>query len=345
MIGDHVVLVAGGEPRGVGGRAEGRPQESFGWPRVRRERVRVARVGSGEGCEALEQLRRRRREAHGPLRASEGSDGLGQARDGVVGVQTRTMTGTPPGDQAEPDQGFLADLQQIRPAVIDRDGVTADLADRLGRAREPLGTLGDDELGALDTAVLFIGEEGDDYVPLRLFPRAHEVGDRGQDHGIHVLHIDRPPAPEHPVAHLTREGIDAPSLGWSGHDIEVPVQDQGGLRRVSAGDPRVDVGAFRDGLEKVDRQPEGFQIRADILRGLALPVRLTTTPVRGVEADEIARDLGDFGQILPGRGWRRGRIGSGHADHATRVGVAGRVVIVSILGCASNISMRGWRNR
>ena len=124
---------------------------------------------------------------------------------------------------------LLADLQQVGAAVADGDGVAADLADRLGRAGEPLGPVLHDERGAFDAAVLLVGEEREDEVALGLLAGAEDVGHRRQDHGVHVLHVDGAAAPQHPVADLAGERVDAPVLGDRGDDVEVAVQDERGL--------------------------------------------------------------------------------------------------------------------
>ena len=203
-------------------------------------------------------------EADRPFGAAECRHGLGELRDGVVGVEAGAVCRAAARDEPDPDQRLLAHLQQVRPAIADSDRVAADLADRLRRAREPLGLVLDDERGALDSAVLLVGEEREDEVALGLLARAQDVGDRGQDHGVHVLHVDRTAAPQHPVADLAREGIDAPVLGDGGDDVEVTVQNEGGLARVAPGNPRHDVRAARESARSTrarGRAPRGRRRR------------------------------------------------------------------------------------
>ena len=75
-------------------------------------------------------------------------------------------------------------------------------------------------------AVFFVREEGHHEVTRWLTPAAQDVCDRGEDHGVHVLHVDRAASPQHPVANLSCEGVDRPVLSDSWHDVEVPVKEQ-----------------------------------------------------------------------------------------------------------------------
>ncbi len=214
------------------------------------------------------------------------------------------------GDETDPHERLLADLQQVGAPIADRDRVAADLADRLRRAREPLGLVLDDERRALDAAVLLVGEERQDEVALGLLPRAQDLGDRRQDHGVHVLHVDRAAAPQHPVADLACEGIDAPVLGDRGDDVEVPVQDECGLVAVAPGHPGHHVGATRDRLVELGLETECREVGADVFGRFALPRSTAAAVVRRVEPDEIASDRDDLGER---------RIGRRHADYATWV--------------------------
>ena len=229
-------------------------------------------------------------------------DGLCEPRDRVVGVHAAAVAGAAARAEPDPDQSLLAHLQQVRPAIADRDRVAADLADRLGRAGEPLRAVRDDELGALDPAVLLVGEEHQDEVALGEVAGSQDVGDGGEDHGVHVLHVHGTPAPQHPVADLAGERIDRPVRRHRGHDVEVAVQHEGGLAGVAAADTRHHVRAARDRLVVLGLQAQRLEVRADVLGGLALAFGPSATPVRGVEADQILRDADDFGQVGTGRG-------------------------------------------
>ncbi len=256
-VGDDVVLVPGGQARGIGRRAQRGPDEAGCRARALREGVGIARVVTRDVGEARQERTRGVGESDGPFGATEGRDGLGESGDGVVGVQTAAVSGPPAGDELDPDEGLLPDLQQVGAAVADGDRVAAHLADGLGGAGEPLGAVLHDACRALDAAVLLVGEERHDHVALGLLPRAQQIGDGGQDHGIHVLHVDRSAAPQDAVADLSREGIDAPVLGDGGHHVEVSVQDQCRLVAVATRHAGADVGAALDGLvvRRVEPRP------------------------------------------------------------------------------------------
>ncbi|CAI7667292.1 unnamed protein product, partial [Penicillium discolor] len=159
---DDVVLVAGGESRRVGRRAERGPEEGLGRTGRGGEGVGVVGAPTAQRAQALEQRLRRRREPDRPPRPADGGDGLRELRDGVVLVQATAVPRPAGGDEADPDQRLLPHLQQVRPTVVHRDGVAADLADRGRRPGEPLRPVLHDERGALDPAVLLIGEERQD---------------------------------------------------------------------------------------------------------------------------------------------------------------------------------------
>ena len=183
------------------------------------------------------------------------------------------MRRAPARDEPDPDERLLAHLQEVRAAIADRDRVAADLADRLGRAREPLGLVLHDERGAFDAAVLLVGEEGEDEVALGLLAGAEDVGDRREDHGVHVLHVHGTAAPQHPVADLAGERVDAPVLGDRGDHVEVAVQHERGLVAIAPGHAGHHVRAARNRLVELGCQPERLEVGADVLGRFALTAR------------------------------------------------------------------------
>jgi hypothetical protein len=192
-------------------------------------------------------------------------------------------------------------LQQVRATLAHGDRVAADFADRLGSALEPLGAVRHDQVGALDAPVLLVGEEHQDEVALGQLSGAQDVGHRREDHRVHVLHVHRTPAPQHPVADLPGERIDRPVLRHRGNDVEVPVEHERGLVGVATAHPCHDIGAARDRLVVLGFKSQRSEVRAHVLRGLALALRLAATPVRRVEADQILCDADDLGEVGIGR--------------------------------------------
>jgi hypothetical protein len=80
------------------------------------------------------------------------------------------------------------------------------------------------------------------------------------------------------------------------------VQDEGGLVAVAARHADAQVRASRDGLVVLGTQAERLEVGAHVLGGLSPPCA-PLAEVRGVEADQVARDAGDLGQF-----------GGGHAS-------------------------------
>jgi len=107
----------------------------------------------------------------------------------------------------------------------------------------------DQVVGSATAAVLLVGEERHDEVACRTLPRAQDVADRGQDHRIHVLHVDGAAAPEQAVFDLAAERVDGPVARVGRNDIEVTVDDEGRLARVGALDTGHHARAARIGLE------------------------------------------------------------------------------------------------
>src|SRR5690606_19114603 len=75
--------------------------------------------------------------------------------------------------------------------------------------------------------------------------------------------------------------------------------DERGLRRVATGHAGDDARAPRGRVEVLRSQSERLEPRTEILSGLRLAVRVPTAPVRGVEADEVARDRRGRAQRRP----------------------------------------------
>ena len=160
------------------------------------------------------------------------------------------MRGDAVGDEPHPDQRLLPRLQQVRALAADRDRVAADLADRLGRAVEELGMPVDEPARADPAARLLVGEERHDELALGQGPRPEDVAERGEHHRVHVLHVHGAAAPQHPVADLARERVDAPVARVGGHHVEVPVQHECGLVGVASRHARHDARPARLGLEE-----------------------------------------------------------------------------------------------
>ncbi len=291
-VGDHVVLVAGVELRRVRRGAQGGRDE----PRRRagREGELVGRDLAGIDAERVgdrgEELSRGVGEVHRPLGAAEAGDGLGELRDGVVADEPRTVRGDAVGDESHPDERLLPRLQQVGALAADRDRVAADLADRLGGAVEELRMPVDEPARTGAAARLLVGEERHDELALGQRPRPEDVAERGEHHRVHVLHVHGAATPQHPVADLAGERVDAPVARVGRHDVEVTVQHERGLVGVASGNAGDDARAARFGLEELGREAQCRELRLDVLGGLALPLRPALAVVGRVESDEVAGD-------------------------------------------------------
>ena len=156
------------------------------------------------------------------------------------------------------------------------------------------GWLVDEEVRALRAAGLLVGEEHDDEVARRHGPGAGDVPHAREDHRVHVLHVDRAPPPDAPVALLRREGVDRPVRGVRRDDVEVAMDAQGSSLPVGAGDAHGDAHAARVALEGLGLQTHLSQLVDDVCRGLRLPRTAPVAVVRRVDPDQLPAELDDL---------------------------------------------------
>ena len=140
--------------------------EAGGRSRLQHQLIRAGllRVDPEDARELRQQRARSLGEPDRPLEPTDLGDGLGELGDGVVVDQPRAVGGLAARDELDPEQGLLAGLEKVRALPVERDRVAADLADRLGRAREELGVGVDEVVRAEHSPGLLVGEEGDDEV-------------------------------------------------------------------------------------------------------------------------------------------------------------------------------------
>ena len=207
-------------------------------------------------------------------------------------------------DESDPHQCLLPRLEQICALSVQVDRVATDLADGFVGAGEQLGMLVHHPVRAVDAAVLLVREERDDEVTGRLLPRLGKVAECGQDHRIHVLHVDGTPAPQQAVADLAAEGVDAPVGSDRRHNVEVAVHDQRRAFRVATGYPCHDTRASGGRVEQVRGQSEPLEFGFDVLCRLGLALGPSAAPVHRLETDQVTRDpcgrLQSGGSILIG---------------------------------------------
>ena len=92
-------------------------------------------------------------------------------------------------------------------------------------------------------------------VARRLGAGAGEVAQVGQDHRVHVLHVDGAAAPDAAVALLGGERVDLPVGGVGRHDVEVAVDGEAGPVAVRALDADDDAGPPGLALEELGSRP------------------------------------------------------------------------------------------
>ena len=112
----------------------------------------------------------------------------------------------------------------------------------------------------------------------------------GEDHGVHVLHVDGAAAPEQAVLDHAAERVDRPVGGIGRNDVEVAVHDERAACccRALAPGRRRSCGRVR--TRRILAPGRAAQMLGDVLGGLRLAVRPALAVVRGVEADQVARD-------------------------------------------------------
>ena len=221
------------------------------------------------------------------------------------------------GGQPHPGQALLGGLHEVEAQVVaDGDAEAADLADRLGAVLEQVGVLVDEPAGAELAAGLLVGDVGQHDVARRLHAGAGPVAHQRQDHGVHVLHVDRAPAPDVAVALLAGERVDAPLGRVGGDDVQVPVHQQGGPAAVGALDAGDQAGPARLGLADLGLDADVGELAGDPLGGGPLPrAGRGVAGVRRVDPDQVGQQLGDLGL---GGGEGRQRSARPCADRATR---------------------------
>ena len=207
------------------------------------------------------------------------------------------MSGAAPGDQLEPGDPLLRGLDEVcagrRPVRAgDCDRVAPHLADRLGRPGEPLRMVVDHPVATEDPAGLLVGEEDHGERSRRASTGPGQVPDAGQDHGVHVLHVDRTPAPQAAIAFLRPEGVDAPVRSGGGDDVEVTVDDQTRADRIGTLETEQDAGAARGALDKHGVQPDLLQLPHDVLGRGPLPRAGSVAGVRRVDPQQVAAQPG-----------------------------------------------------
>src|SRR5207302_3908875 len=133
------------------------------------------------------------------------------------------VAGAPGGHKFEPGHALLGRLDRIKTAAGNIDAEPADLADRFGATFEELGMVVDEEACAEQATGFLIGKEGEDDIARRAPPLPGPVADDGEDHRVHVFHVDGAATPQAVVPDLTGERVDLPVGCVGRYDVQVPM--------------------------------------------------------------------------------------------------------------------------
>lgn len=154
-----------------------------------------------------------------------------------------------------------------------------------------------EEPGAVLGTGLLVGGERDHEVPPGPYALPGPAPHHGQDHRVHVLHVDRAAPPDDPVADLPREGVNAPVGGLGRHDVQMTVDEQRVRRRVAALDAGDDVRTALGALQHHGLKARPGQLLGRVLGGGAL-LAVAAAAVGGVDADEVGGEPDDLVQCL-----------------------------------------------
>ena len=127
--------------------------------------------------------------------------------------------------------------------------------------------------------VFFIAEECNDEFAMRFVSRPQNLSDGGEDHGVHVLHVNRSATPEHSVANLAGKRINRPVCWVYGNDIEVTVDNECWQFRVGARNPSNDGRTAGCGVDVVRLEPERFEKSAHIAGCFGFGISFSVSPV------------------------------------------------------------------
>ena len=292
--GDDVDLVARVEHGRVDRVAQGRTHERRDASELGERAWDVVgiEVHPGHVRDDREEVAHRRRDVHGQVESPESSDGVAQRRDRVVLVDHGPVPRATVCRQPQPADSLLGRLHQIETEVVAHGHrEAADLTDRLGDAVEQVRPVLDQPVRADRSTRLFVWQEHDDDVAIRLYAVARPRAHRGQRHAAHVLHVHGATTPEHlhpeVLADLGAERRHRPVPCLRRHHVEVAVDQQRAPRTVASRDADDDTVTSRPAREPLGVEPHLAQTRLDPLGGLGFARPAPVAEVGGVDLDEF----------------------------------------------------------
>ena len=150
-------------------------------------------------------------------------------------------------------------------------------------------------MGTEHSPCFFVGEEAEHQIACRLGARPCEMPNIGQDHCVHVLHVDRAAPPDAAITHLRGEGIHLPVDRARRHHIQVSVDGQPGTASVRTLNTDKNIGAPGCALDIPRVEPDLGELRHHVLGAGALPRAGTIAVVTRVDPDQITADADNFG--------------------------------------------------
>ena len=182
-------------------------------------------------------------------------------------------------DQLNPHHCLLGRLHEVGGLPCEINGVSANFADGFGCSGEEVRMFFHEMVRTEDAPVFFVGEKGKNEVPRGLLSIAHNVAERGQNHRVHVLHVDRATAPQHAVFNQPLERVDRPVCSVCRNHVEMPVHDEGWLGAVASGDPSDNARATVRRIDESGLEPEVFELGGDVFGGLGLAITFSATKI------------------------------------------------------------------
>ena len=299
--GHHVGLVTGAEHCGVGRVARGGLHDAGDGPEVPAQRRQVMRVELFAEYlrHHVEEQAHRVGNCTGHSYRPMPRERLSQLGHCVVFVGQRAVPCRALRDEPHPDDALLGCLRQGRPGGRSASGsekpptsLTASVT-----PSNSSGWLSTIAVRAHAPAGFLVGEEREHdgrcgRRPVRSRSRTH-----GQDHRVHVLHVDRAAAPHAAVGHLGRERVVRPVLRLRRHDVEVSVQRA--TRRSSLGRcPSMRATTVvRPGADSYERgsSPTSASRAATYSAAARSPGPLAVAVVGRVDPDEVSAEVDDLG--------------------------------------------------
>ena len=149
-------------------------------------------------------------------------------------------------------------------------------------------------MGTKFTASFLISQKCQHNVALWLIPNPKPPPHHRKDHRTHVLHIDRPAAPNHPISNLTRKRSNTPISGYRRHHIQMAMHKKSRTTRIRTSYPTNHTGAPWRRFKYLSHHTSTFKQQRDKLRSRPLIGAINTTKIRSIETNKITTNTNNF---------------------------------------------------